>query len=92
LHKASKTGARVVVYAFKQVNELARAIDERKVHRAEELQLYALDGAFLDGVGATLDRVNRWELSVSGATLYLTIAGKLHEAAVTRIYCGRSGT
>jgi uncharacterized protein YaeQ len=82
LHKASKTGARVVVYAYKGAPELARAIAERGVHRKEELVVYALDPSFLDAIAATLDRVNRWELSVAGGTLYLTIAGKLYEGSV----------
>jgi uncharacterized protein YaeQ len=85
LHRASKTGARVVVYGWQRSAELARAIAERKLHRREALELYALDGRFLDRVAAQLDRMNRWELSVSGATLYLGIAGALHEASVERI-------
>jgi uncharacterized protein YaeQ len=85
LHKASKTGARVAVYAYKGAVELGRAITERGVHRASELELYALDAAFLDAVAATLDRVNRWDLTVSGGTLYLTSGGKTFESAIQRL-------
>ncbi|AKF10786.1 YaeQ family protein [Sandaracinus amylolyticus] len=85
LHKASKTGARVVVYAWKNVPQLAREIAERGVHRADELALVALDGAYLDAIATTLDRVNRWSLSVSGGALYLTIGGKLLEGGVERV-------
>ena len=35
-------------------------------------------------VSATLDRVNRWELSVAGGALYLTINGTLFEGAVAK--------
>lgn len=84
LHKASKTGARIAVYAWKNVPQLARDITERGVHRREELELYALDPAFLDAVAATLDRVNRWELSRSGGAIYLSIAGKLFETTIDR--------
>ncbi|HEU0033109.1 MAG TPA: YaeQ family protein [Kofleriaceae bacterium] len=79
LHKASKASPRVVVYTWKSVADLAAAIRERKVHRADELELRALDPAFLDQIAATLDRNNRWDLAVSGGTLYLTIAGQLYE-------------
>jgi len=85
LHKATKLAPRVVVYAWKSPDELAAAIVERAVHRAERIELSAFDPAFLDAAAATLDRVNRWDLSVSGGTLYLSIGGALHESAVRRV-------
>ena len=42
LHKASKLAKRVAVYAWKNVEQLAEAIAERGVHRADELALRAL--------------------------------------------------
>ena len=85
LHKASKAAPRVIIYAWKNANELAAAIIERKVHRADELELIALDPAFLDAAAATLDRVNKWDLAVTGGALYLTIADKLFETAPRRV-------
>jgi uncharacterized protein YaeQ len=85
LHRASKLGARLVVYAYQRPNELAKQIAEAKVHRREALELRALDPGFLDRVSATLDRNNRWELSVAGGALYLTIGGKLHESSCERV-------
>jgi uncharacterized protein YaeQ len=85
LHKASKAAPRVVVYAWKNADDLAAAILERKVHRADELELIALDAAFLDAAAATLDRVNKWDLAVTGGALYLTIGAKLFETAPRRI-------
>lgn len=85
LHKASKTGARVAVYAWKNVAQLAREIAARGVHRKDELALHALDPAFLDAVAATLDRMNRWDLAVSGGALYLTIGGALFETTPERV-------
>lgn len=85
LHKASKNAPRVAVYTWKDAAQLGREITERDVHRKEELALYRLDPAFLDAVAEKLDRNNRWELSVSGGALYLTIAGKLVEGTVERI-------
>lgn len=85
LHRAAKAANRVALYAWKDTAGQVRQIVERGVHKKEELALHVLDPAFLDSVGATLDRVNRWELSVSGGALYLTIAGKLHESRVERL-------
>lgn len=88
LHKATKQCGRVVVYAWKNADELATAIVERGVHRAEAIELHAIDAAFLDAVAATLDRNNTWDLAVTGGTLYLTIGGALHETALRRIAIG----
>jgi uncharacterized protein YaeQ len=84
LHKASKTGPRVVVYAWKGAEALAIELPG-KVYRAERIELHALDQAFLDDVASTLDRNNTWSLAISGGSLYLDIDGKLHEGSVTRI-------
>lgn len=85
LHKASKLAPRVVVYAWKQIDQLVAAIAERKVHRADRLELLSLPPEFLDGVAATLDRINKWDLSVTGGALYLTIGEKLFECSPERI-------
>ena len=85
LHRASKSCARVVVYAWKSPDELAAAIDEAGVHRASAIAIRALDPAFLDAVAATLDRNNRWQLAVSGGSLYLEVGGRALESTVRSI-------
>ncbi len=89
LHKASKTGARIVVYLWKAGDALASEV-VGAVHRADKLELYALDSAFLDAVATGLDRTNTWSLAISGGSLYLDVAGKLHEGTVTRIPIARA--
>lgn len=85
LHKASKTGARVVVYAWQRPEQLARDVAARGIHRQDELVLVALDPAFLDRVAATLDRTNRWGLSVAGGSLYLTAGDQLFHGELSRL-------
>jgi uncharacterized protein YaeQ len=88
LHKATKLAPRVAVYAWKNVEQLAAAIAERGVHRADELALRALPVELLDAVAATLDRINRWDLSVSGGVLYLAIGSAQLEGAVQPVSIG----
>lgn len=83
LHKASKLAPRVCVYAWKQVDQLAAAIAEFGVHRADQLVLRALPAELLDQVATTLDRINRWDLSVTGGVLYLAVGDRQFEGAVT---------
>jgi uncharacterized protein YaeQ len=85
LHKASKLAPRVAVYAWKNVEALAESITEREVHRRDELELKALPPEVLDSIAATIDRINKWDLSVAGGAIYLTINGALFELAVTVI-------
>jgi len=58
------------------------------VHRADEIVLRALPPELLDGVAATLDRINRWDLSVTGGVLYLAIGTAQFEGAVTPVAIG----
>ena len=86
LHKASKTGARIAVYAWTRTRELARDIAAHPVHRRDELELHALDYRVLDRIVETLDRKNRWELAVSGGTLYLSIGKAAFETTPERVF------
>ena len=81
LHKASKRSPRVVVYTWKSIAQLGEACAD--IFGADRLELVELPVTLLDRIAATLDRVNRWELAVSGGTIYLTIAGSLFEAEIT---------
>jgi uncharacterized protein YaeQ len=83
LHRASKTGARVAVYTWKGPEALARAV--AGVHRAQELEIHALDGDLLDAVAGTLDRNNRWDFSVTGGTIYLGAGGEVFEVIARRV-------
>lgn len=88
LHKATKACKRVVVYAWKQPDELAAAILARPVHRASEIELYALDPDWLDAVAATLDRSNSWSLSITGGALYLAVGDAAFETQPRRVPIG----
>lgn len=85
LHKASKLAPRVAVYTWQKIPQLVEEIAERGVHRADELELWALPAEFLDGVAATLDRINKWDLAVTGGAVYLTVGEKLFECTPSRI-------
>lgn len=85
LHKAAKASPRVVVYTWKNPEQLSAAIRERGVHRAEHIELNALVPEWLDSIAATLDRSNAWQLSVAGGQLYLTIGGNLFESTIRKL-------
>lgn len=85
LHKATKASPRVVVYTWKSAEQLAAAIRERGVHRAEHIELNTFAPEWLDSIATTLDRNNAWQLSIAGGQLYLTIGGTLFESSVHKL-------
>lgn len=85
LHRASKTGARVAVYGWKGGAELAREAAAKPIHRADALEVYGLDQAWLDALAATVDRQNRWAVAHTGGTLYVTAGDRLFEGVVVRL-------
>ena len=88
LHKAGKAAPRVVVYAWKNVEQLAEAA--ASVFGADRLSFVELPQPLLDGVAAKLDRNNRWELAVTGGSIYLTVGGAQFDAELRRISCSAS--
>jgi uncharacterized protein YaeQ len=73
LHKASKTAPRVVVYMHKDPSQFLRNLSGERIHRAEALELYALDRALVAGLVARLERRMTFALSVNEGELYLSI-------------------
>jgi uncharacterized protein YaeQ len=75
LHKATKSADRVAVYLHRGVDQaLARWRGER-IHRAESIDVRAIDPALLDSLVGGLDRRMDLDLSVADRTLYLTLGG-----------------
>lgn len=88
LHKATRTGARVVVYTWRQPAQLAAAIIERGVYAAASIELWALERPFLEAAAADLGRKNDWSVSISGGVVYLDTGAGTHVGAVTRVPIG----
>jgi uncharacterized protein YaeQ len=84
LHRAKKGCKRVAVYGWR-LDALLRELATATVHKKDELELFSIDQGFIDQVAKTLDKTNRWSLSVTGGALYLEIAGKLYEGACERV-------
>jgi uncharacterized protein YaeQ len=74
LHRASKAVPRVVVFTHNDVESLKKTVRRERVHRLDQIELYAIDPAFLDALATRLERTNRWTLARNDAELYATIA------------------
>jgi uncharacterized protein YaeQ len=84
LHKASKASPRVVVFTHGDVAALQKGARAKAIHKAESIEVYPLDGAFLDALDAATDRNARWSLSRNDGTLYVTSGDVSVETPVVR--------
>ena len=84
LHRASKAAPRVAVYTHRDPAQLRRALAGARIHRAEALELHAVDRALLAALAARLERRMTFDLMVTDRHLYLTLGGETLEGAVER--------
>jgi uncharacterized protein YaeQ len=84
LHKAAKASPRVVVFTQNDPALLQREARTRAIHRAAEIEVYALPATFLDALDALTDRNCKWVLVHTEGSLYVTIGDESVSGTVTR--------
>lgn len=83
LNKAAKAADRVAVYTHRNPATLLRQFAGRRIHRASEIPIYALDRDLIDKAAALLDRRTTLDLSLTGGQLYLSLGGQSLSGPVT---------
>jgi len=84
LHKASKASPRVVVFTQHDPRLILNQAGERDIHKADQIEIYALEARFLDQLAALTDRNARWTLLRNDGVLYVTIGEKTLSGKVTK--------
>lgn len=82
LHKAGKVAKKVIVYTYKSAEILVKEILENDVHKAEAIEVYALDNKFLQSLETHLKKNNRWSLMLQQGQLDVTIADQTFSTEV----------
>ena len=85
LHRASKASPRVAVYTHRDARQLVRQLEGERIHRADDIELYAFDRELIAGFAAKLDRRMKLDLSLSDGELYITIDGETLSGPVERL-------
>src|SRR4029079_8072618 len=85
LHKASKAAGRVVVYTHKAPKQFLKQLAGEKIHRADALELYAIDRALVDTLVARLDRRVAFSVSIAERELYVAIGTENLSGIVERL-------
>jgi uncharacterized protein YaeQ len=86
LHKATKAADRVLLFTSAEPALLQKEAQSRSVHRVEEIETWRFEPAFLDQLGATLDRTWPFELVRTEGRLYVTAGEKSIEGEISRVF------
>ncbi|MGE0449763.1 MAG: YaeQ family protein [Vicinamibacterales bacterium] len=85
LHKASKIARRVVVYTHKDPRQFINQLAGEKIHRADALELYAIDRTLISALVARLERRVAFSVSISDRELYVSIGLENLSGPVVRL-------
>ncbi len=85
LHRASKAAPRVAVYTHKDPVQFAARLAGERIHRAEALQLYAVDREMFAQLTKQLERRMAFSLTVADRHLYLSVGEETLSSVVERI-------
>jgi uncharacterized protein YaeQ len=84
LHKASKASPRVVVFTQHDPRLLVREAGTRAIHKADQIEVYALDPRFLNQLGELTERNAKWTLLRNDDVLYVTVGARSVSGPVTK--------
>jgi uncharacterized protein YaeQ len=85
LHKASKVARRVVVYTHKDPRQFLKQLAGERIHRADALELYAIDRALVSALVARLERRVAFSVSIAERELYVAIGPENLAGTVVRL-------
>lgn len=85
LHRASKAVPRVAVYVHKESTQWIAGLAASKIHRAGELEVYAIERSLVGALVAKLDRRMSFALGVSDREVFISLADQTLTGRVTRL-------
>jgi len=88
LHKASKAAARVAVYTHKDPEQYLRQLQGARIHRADALELYALDRELVAVLAARLDRRVGFAMTIADRDLFVSIGSDTITGRVVQLRLG----
>ena len=88
LHRVSKRCPEVIVYTNKPKDSLLKEWRRRKIHRADEIQVYHLPNKLVQGLTKDLDRRVSWFLTIQDQTLTVTTGDRILEGQIDKVSLG----
>lgn len=84
LHKASKASPRVALYTHRDLRTLFLNYEGQRIHRAEQVEVHAIDRELIAALAPRLDRRTALTISVTDGTLFIDVGGASLSGTVTR--------
>jgi uncharacterized protein YaeQ len=84
LHRAAKASPRVVVYTHRDPAQWLGRLAGGRIHRAGDLELYAMDRNLVAALTERLDRRMAFALSIADRELYVSIGTETLHGKVVR--------
>jgi uncharacterized protein YaeQ len=84
LHRASKAAPRVAVYTHKDPAQWATKLADARIHRAEKLEVFVFDRAWLAKLVTRLERRMKFSLARSDGEIYLTLGAETLQTVLAR--------
>jgi uncharacterized protein YaeQ len=88
LHRAAKASPRVVVYIHKEHAQWLASLQGAKIHRAEEVELRAIDRGLVRELADALERRMSFALSVAEGELFVSLGDRTVSGKVERVGLG----
>lgn len=85
LHKASKASPRVALYTHKEPRLLFLGYEGQRIHKADAIEVFAMDRALLAELAARLERRMTFALTVTDGQLFIDVDGANLSGAVERL-------
>jgi uncharacterized protein YaeQ len=85
LHKASKAAGRVAVYTHKDPAQFLRQLEGEKIHRADALELNAIDRGLVAALVSRLERRVAFSVSVTDRELFVSIGQDTLTGSIVRL-------
>jgi uncharacterized protein YaeQ len=86
LHRGSRAADRVAVYTHRDVDQFLNQLSGKRIHRAEEIPIYALNRRFVEEFAALLDRRTDLAVTVTEGQLYVTVGATTLNTILAKHY------
>jgi uncharacterized protein YaeQ len=83
LHRASKACSNVIVFTHHDLGLLRKEAARAPIHRADSIQVFAIESALLATLESTVERNMHWEVLRSDEQLYITVNGQTTSAPLS---------
>ena len=82
LHKAAKAAKSVRVYTYRNPSILEQELAGEEIYRKDSIEVFSMPPAFLDKLGATLTKHNKWELLHTDGELSVTVGEQMFQTEI----------